>query len=187
MNNKIKYSISDRKKPSIDRKVLSLLDNENFEDIEEIDNILIDCFFYEYANENIIKLCNKLIEKRDVFKEGRHYKDLNEYERRFNSLCGRARVILEYTPYKFFFMGGATAEHRTLYAKSHIEAWNKANTYCIDSFGGNVRAIICLTKDGEDIGTLKNLEAMFAPMPENPKEVRSVRAVDFIPNYKEWK
>lgn len=155
----------------------------SFDTISEVYDVLEDCIFFEYAPKDVMDLCKTIIDIRPMNKLP---KDLTTYERKLMKAAGLAKTIFEFTPYKFFFLGGAIAEHRTFFARDHVEAWTKANDYCIHAFDGNVRGILCLTKDGKDIGTLKNVESMFAPMPEDPKEVRSVRAVDLVPNYKQY-
>lgn len=159
---------------------------DSIDTLKEATDLLEDCIFFEYAPNDIRKICELFIKKREAFKSTKP-KDMTSYERRLIKVCGMAKSIMEYTPYKFFFLGGAMAEHRTLFAKDHKEAWNKANEYCVESFDGNIRGILCLTKDGEDIGTLKNIGAMFTPMPEDPKEARGVRAVDLVPEYENYK
>lgn len=167
-----------------ERAALSLLETMNSIDtLNEIYEIFEDCVFFEYAPKDVIELCNKMIDSRPT----KMPKDMTSFERKHIRVAGLAKTIVEYTPYKFFFMGGAMAEHRTLFAKDHKEAWNKANEYCVESFGGNILGIFCLTKDGEDVGTLRNLAAMFEPITEGPNEVRSVRAIDLIPNYQDHK
>lgn len=161
---------------------------DHIDTVKDVYDVLEDCIFFEYAPNDIRLLCAKMVEiKDDIKSTGKKPKDMGSYERKVIQTAGLANSILEFTPYKFFFLGGAMAEHRTLFARDHKEAWNKANAYCVESFAGNIRGILCLTKDGEDIGTLKNMEAMFAPIPEDPKEVRGVRATDLVPEYQDYK
>lgn len=153
---------------------------ESIDTIQEVYDVLEDCIFFEYASKDVMELCKTIIDIRPM---GKMPKDMSTYERKLMQTGGLAKTIFEFTPYKFFFLCGATAEHRTFFARDHREAWTKANDYCIHSFGGNVRAVLCLTKDGEDIGTLRNLEAMFTPK-QKKQEIHSVKAEDLVPKYK---
>jgi len=167
---------------SKEKEALSFLNAiDSIDTIQEVYDVLEDCIFFEYAPKDVIELCKSIIDIRPV---GKMPKDMDLYERKLMQAGGLAKIIFEFTPYKFFFLGGATVEHRTLFARDHKEAWTKANEYCIGSFSGNVRGIFCLTKDGKDVGTLKNLEAMFTPKDTNT--FQSVKAVDLLPEYKDY-
>lgn len=154
---------------------------DSVEMITEVRDLLEDAIFFEFAPKQILDLCSIIIAKR-VEDEKKH-KNMSMYDRRLNMCFHLAHKIREYTSYKFFFLGGGISEHRTLYAMSHKEAWKKANDYCVEAFEGNVRGILCLMKDGKDIGTLSNLQSMFEPK-DPDKKIHSVRATDLIPEYK---
>jgi len=170
-----------------EKALLDIISARDSVDIsQEIIDLLEDCIFFEFRPTIVRELCELMITKFEEIKSKKP-KECTANERKLRKIGGLARMLMEFTPYKFYFLGGAMGQHRTLYARDHREAWDKAHEYCNESLSGHVRGIFALTEDGKDVGTLKNLEAMFAPIPEDPKEIRSVRAVDLLPEYKDYK
>lgn len=189
MKSRIQFRIIDRRTKDILNRVKSLLGKSlNFyseDDIKKINAVLEESLLYDYSPEMVKELASFVSEKCvDIPKLPRDRTQIQKKQMNCNHVAKR---ILELIPYRFFYIGGGMGETRTFYCDgNHEKVWEMANEYCISSLKGNVRSIICLTKNGEDTGALKNLEAMFSPIIED-QPVRSVRASDLLPEYEEYK
>jgi len=150
--------------------------------IIEANRLLEDLLVFEYipreVNSLIESISNRFVDIPKVFKD----RTLNE--RQLFSCKGKINNIKKLNRYKFFFLpGGGICEHRTLYATSHEEVWEKAYQIVKNEFNGHMRGVLALSENDEDVGTLQNLESMFKPKDPN-QSCHSVRATDLMPDYK---
>ena len=185
--NKIQYSIKERKKEHIRKTASVLIDEDNPKTILDfLENIIM----LDYYPDEVKALTKKWILDENslnqtVFQKG----NSNKVESRKNALKRKLHFICkhinEYKCYKFFFMGGGTCSTEGIYAITHQEAWEKVNDKIINEYGSIVRCTFCISIDGEDMGTLSNLESMFKP--KEAGQINSVRADDLSTNWKKEK
>ena len=175
--------ILDRKKTGLLKKVKANLENYDLDLIDVIE-CLEDATLYEYFPKELMEMCDVVMDSsKNLTKNIIKPKDRTPEQRRLYKAYYLAKKIKEFIPYRFFFVA-PIGQTKTFYARmgEHKEVWDKANEYCKNEFHGSVSSIICLTKDGVDIGGLSNLEAMFTPKDIDSK-YHSVRASDLIEGY----
>lgn len=138
--------------------------------------ILRHAMLLEHKTEEIIKMCELL--SASNFFLSTDVKNLRPVERKLRTIINR---LNKYVPYRFVFMEGAFARTFTIFATSHKEAWEKANDITINNYDGNILGVFCLTKDGEDVGSLNVMNGFFT---EDTNKIRSIKATDWIPGWK---
>lgn len=134
--------------------------------------------YFDYVSDDIKELCCVVIESI-----GKNTFEKNEVKKR--RLYHACDMLLSIRTYKFVIMCGGTYDIKTFYAVSYVAVWDKVSNYIRCRLEGVARAVFCVQIDGEDIGTLSNLEELFTPRVDG--QVNGMKADQVSIKWKDYK
>jgi hypothetical protein len=145
--------------------IKNLIYKSNLSDIK-IKNILEDALYYKHKSQIINKYINQAKTNTNSYRTVKQKQIIN--------------IITEleqYSEYKFLVIGGAMLTNKTIYEKSHKDAWENINNYIIDYHGGAILSAIAYELDGVSTNAIENIEKMFKQPDE---KIRSALMSDFL-------
>jgi len=109
--------------------------------------------------------------------------NLNTYNKTSKKRISDLITELElYSEYKFLIIGGAMLEKRTIYEKSHSDAWETINKIITNELHGMVLSTIAYELNGVSTNAIENLEKMY--LRPTKDKIRAALMSDFLPNFK---
>ena len=133
----------------------------------QVIDILKDALYYNVRND--------VVDKYIVL--GERISDKKPHVSQMKNIGGELKKL---NKYKFLVIGGAMLYNKTVYHKTHKEAWEEINRFVENDRSGNILSVVAYELNGETTRALEGLENMFK---EPTEGVRAAVVKDFIPNY----
>jgi hypothetical protein len=131
--------------------------------------ILKDALYYQLVPDAIKDYIKLFEDKKETLSKG-HIRSIKKI----------IDELTSYSQYRFLMIGGAMMEHKTIYEKSHLEAWQTISEEIAER-SGYILTALCYEMDGKSTRAFENIEAMF----KDPTDgVRGAVVKDFLPEYK---